>query len=89
MAKGMKEYPKDVKLEDGNDIMAVQEMEKMFSAAKDARKHLVVDGDVMKIYIMVLDYINMMVINMAYTQLLIQELYGVILFINGFIFIHI
>lgn len=37
----MAEYPKDVKLEDGDDIMAVQEMEKMFQSAKEARKHLV------------------------------------------------
>ena len=28
----MAEYPKDVKLEDGDDIMAVQEMEKMFQS---------------------------------------------------------
>ena len=37
----MREYPKDVKLEDGNEITAVNQMEKMFQSAKDARKHLV------------------------------------------------
>ena len=37
----MAEYPKDVKLEDGEDFIAVKEMEKMFQSAKEARKHLI------------------------------------------------
>ena len=37
----MAEYPKDVKLEDGDKIMAVKQMETMFQSAKEARKHLV------------------------------------------------
>ena len=37
----MADYPKDVELKDGDDIIAVKEMEKMFQSAKDARKHLV------------------------------------------------
>tara|TARA_R110002020_G_scaffold438535_2_gene648979 strand:+ start:273 stop:2012 length:1740 start_codon:yes stop_codon:yes gene_type:complete len=36
----MADYPKDVKLKDGDDLIKVKEMETMFQSAKDARKHL-------------------------------------------------
>ena len=37
----MADYPKDVKLEDGDDLIKIKEMEKMFQAGKEARKHLI------------------------------------------------
>ena len=37
----MADYPKDVSLQDGDDLIKVKEMEKMFQASKDARKYLI------------------------------------------------
>ena len=37
----MAEYPKDVSLKDGDDLNSVKDMENMFEAGKEARKHLV------------------------------------------------
>ena len=37
----MADYPKDVKLKDGEDLIKVKEMEKMFQASKNARQYLI------------------------------------------------
>ena len=44
----MADYPKDVELKDGDDIIAVKEMEKMFQSAKRHVNTLLVGGDVTK-----------------------------------------
>jgi hypothetical protein len=37
----MADYPKDVKLKDGEELIKVKEMEKMFQASKNARQYLI------------------------------------------------
>ena len=37
----MADYPKDVELKDGDDLIKVKQMETMFQSAKEARKHLI------------------------------------------------